>query len=151
MTSNSPRSLKLRKSLFAFLLLLIAVSIALAVHRQKKEWPVPIDYKNLKNPLQPSASNLAAAKLLFRDKCSDCHGDTGKGDGPQATMHDTAPTDLTDAPHMNRLTDGDLFYQITEGRDPMPKFKTRLTPEQRWQLVLFVRSFTAPADPALTK
>jgi mono/diheme cytochrome c family protein len=143
MIPNSKRSLKLRKILFASLLVLICISISLAIYRQKKEWSVPDSSKNLANPLQFTEYNLNAARILYRDKCSDCHGNTGKGDGPQATMHDTTPTNLTDAKHMNRLTDGELFYQITEGRDPMPAFKKRLTPDQRWQLVLFVRTLTA--------
>ena len=42
---------------------------------------------------------------------------------------------------MSATTDGELFYQISEGRKPMPAFKKRLTEEQRWQLVLLVRSF----------
>jgi mono/diheme cytochrome c family protein len=41
------------------------------------------------------------------------------------------------------LTDGEIYYQITEGRKPMPSFKKRLTEEQRWQLVLLVRSFAS--------
>jgi len=147
MTPYSPRNLKLRIILFASLLVLILISIALAIHQQKKQWRVPDDAKNLKNPLLPSESNFNAARLLYRDKCSDCHGDTGKGDGPQATMHDTAPANFTDSKQMSRFTDGELFYQITEGREPMPAFKKRLTPEQRWQLILFVRSFSAPANP----
>jgi hypothetical protein len=144
MTPDSPRNLKVRKVLFASLLVLILISIALAIHHQMKEWRVPDDAKNLKNPLQPSESNFAAARLLYRDKCSDCHGDTGKGDGPQAIMHDTAPANLTDAKLMSRFTDGEIFYQISEGREPMPAFKKRLTPDQRWQVVLFIRSFSAP-------
>ena len=147
MTPNSPRNLKVRKILFASLLALILICIALAIHHQKKEWRVPEDAKNLKSPLQPSESNFNAARLLYRDKCSDGHGDTGKGDGPQARMHDTAPTNFTDAKQMSHFTDGELFYQITEGREPMPAFKKRLTPDQRWQLTLFVRSFAAPANP----
>ena len=151
MTPNSSRNLKLRKILFASLLVLICISIGLAIHHQKKEWRVPDDVKNLKNPLQPSGTNLAAAKILYRDKCSDCHGDTGRGDGPQAIMHDTQPANLTDANRMSRITDGEIFYQISEGREPMPAFKKRLTPDQRWQLVLFVRSFSAPANSATIK
>jgi mono/diheme cytochrome c family protein len=45
---------------------------------------------------------------------------------------------------MNSVTDGEIFYQITEGRRPMPSFKNRLTQDQRWQLVLLVRSFSQP-------
>jgi mono/diheme cytochrome c family protein len=58
-------------------------------------------------------------------------------------MYAPAPSNLTDTPHMMKLTDGELFYQISVGRKPMPSFKKRLTEEQRWQLVLFVRSLAA--------
>ena len=46
---------------------------------------------------------------------------------------------------MNTVTDGEIFYQISEGRKPMPSFKKRLTEDQRWGLVLLVRSFSAPS------
>jgi len=57
-------------------------------------------------------------------------------------MHSPAPADLTDAGRMNSVTDGEIFYQITTGRRPMPSFKNRLTEEQRWQLTLLVRSLS---------
>ena len=79
------------------------------------------------------------------DECAQCHGERGKGDGPEAMMHSPTPADLTDAGHMNTVTDGEIFYQISEGRKPMPSFKKRLTEDQRWGLVLFVRSFSAPS------
>jgi mono/diheme cytochrome c family protein len=64
-------------------------------------------------------------------------------------MYDPLPKDLTDASHMNALGDGELFYKISEGHRPMPAFRKRLTEEQRWQLVLFLRSLTAAPSPAL--
>jgi len=100
-----------------------------------------------RNPLEPSASALAAGRSLYQDKCTQCHGQTGKGDGPDAASYYPSPTSLVDAHHMNSVTDGEIFYQISEGRKPMPAFKRKLTEEQRWQLVLHVRSF-APAAPA---
>jgi hypothetical protein len=48
---------------------------------------------------------------------------------------------------MGSLTDGALFYEVSEGRRPMPEFKTRMTEEQRWQLVLLMRSFSGTVDP----
>jgi mono/diheme cytochrome c family protein len=48
---------------------------------------------------------------------------------------------------MEEMTDGEIFWKIGEGRRPMPSFKKRLTDDQRWQLVNYVRSF-AP-KPAL--
>jgi len=74
------------------------------------------------------------------DKCAECHGDSGKGDGSQARMYDPQPTNFTDSAHMSTITDGELFYKISEGHRPMPSFKKRFTEEQRWQLVLFIRS-----------
>jgi len=46
------------------------------------------------------------------------------------------------------MTDGELFWKISEGRRPMPEFKKRLTEEQRWQLVNYVRTFAPKPAPA---
>ena len=143
MTANSPSILRLRKLLFACLLAVICVAIVTAIY-QNRQWKVPEEAKLRKNPIQPSPSTLAAARTIYLDKCSQCHGETGKGDGPDAAMYFPSPTRLTDAKHMNSVTDGEIFYQISQGRKPMPAFKKRLTEEQRWQLVLLVRSFAAP-------
>lgn len=136
---------KIHKVLFVLVLLLICVVVVYAVFLQEKTWAVPEEVKKLKNPLQPSESSLKAAWGNYRENCAECHGDHGKGDGPEAMMHDPPPADLTDASHMNKLTDGEIFYQITEGKKPMPSFKKRLTEDQRWQLVLLVHSFAQPA------
>ncbi len=137
----------MRKILFAFLLVLILVSVGFAVYHNR-EWSIPKDAKTLKNPVAPSEAALKSARLLYLDNCVNCHGDKGKGDGSEAMMYDPGPADLTDAKDMARVTDGEIFYQITLGKKPMPSFKKRMTEEQRWQLVLLVRSFSAPAASA---
>jgi mono/diheme cytochrome c family protein len=142
MPPKSQRNLKARKLLFVALLLSIALMVIYSVVDQSKPWIVPEEFKQLKNPLQLSESNLIAARRIYRDECLQCHGTRGKGDGPEAHMHRVRPHDLTDSVLMSRATDGEIFYQITEGRRPMPAFKNRLTPDQRWQLVLLVRVFT---------
>jgi len=142
MSSDTRRNLKTRKLLFASILALICTVIAYAVFQSDRPWVVPEEIKKLKNPLLPSETTLKAARRVYVDECAQCHGDHGKGDGPEAAMHSPAPADFTDAGHMNGVTDGGIFYQISEGRKPMPSFKKRLTEEQRWGLVLFVRSFS---------
>lgn len=145
MTRSSPKSRRVHLVLFVCALGLIVVSIGLGVfHRQ----PLAISpaEKQLQNPLAPTQINLDAAKKIYADKCSDCHGDKGKGDGPDAMMYDPTPTDLTDAASINKLTDGEIFYQITVGRKPMPSFRKKLTDEQRWQLVLLVRALASHRD-----
>lgn len=138
-----------RKALFICALVLICIAIALAAFH-RTPWVVPLPEKERQNPLSASEANLAAAKRIYSDKCANCHGDGGKGDGSDAMMYDPAPSDLTDAAKLSKRTDGEIYYQITEGRKPMPSFKKKLTEEQRWQLVLFVRSLVGSptASPA---
>lgn len=143
MNTDAQRKLKLRRLLFIALLGMIGISIVLAVTR-RGEWIIPEEAKRRENPIQPSAQALDAARGIYKENCAQCHGDTGKGDGPEAARHYPSPADLTNAKRMNVVTDGEIFYQISEGRRPMPSFKSRMTEEQRWQLVLLVRSF-APA------
>jgi len=129
-------------------LLLVAAGSAVYAFFHPGPWIVPEEAKRVANPLKPSQADLPAAGKLYLDKCAECHGDTGKGDGPQGKMYDPLPKDLTDAAHMNALGDGELFYKISEGHRPMPAFRKRLTEGQRWQLVLFLRSLTAAPPPA---
>jgi mono/diheme cytochrome c family protein len=155
MPTNAPQDLKTRKTLFALLLALIVVVVAYTLFQENKPWVIPEEAKSRKNPVPPSEGGIIAAKPLYKENCAQCHGDTGKGDGSEALRYDPKPADFTDAPHMNTVTDGALFYQISQGRKPMPSFKRRMTEDQRWQLVLLIRSFGAPVtkqpDPAITK
>jgi mono/diheme cytochrome c family protein len=147
---NSKPNRTLRLVLLVISLGLIAMAIWLAAFH-KGPWIIPVAEKARKNPLILSDTVLKTARPIYDQKCSDCHGDTGKGDGSDAMMYDPPPANLTDAAHINKLTDGEIYFQITEGRKPMPSFKTKLTDEQRWQLVLLVRAFangTAPPPPA---
>jgi mono/diheme cytochrome c family protein len=124
-------------------LLLMAAGSAVYAFFHPGPWIVPEAAKHIANPLTLSPANVAAGRKLYLDKCAECHGETGKGDGSQAKMYDPLPSNLTDAVHMNSVSDGELFYKISEGHRPMPAFKKRYTEEQRWQLVLFIRSLSA--------
>jgi mono/diheme cytochrome c family protein len=134
-------------------LLLVAAGSAVYAYFHPGPWIVPEAAKHVVNPLKASQADLPGAHKLYLDKCAECHGDTGKGDGPQGRMYDPLPKNLTDAAHMNSVSDGELFYKISEGHRPMPAFRKRLTEEQRWQLVLFLRSLSNSSSsvPAATK
>ncbi len=153
MTDAPKKSRLLYKVLLAVVIGLIFLSIGLAALHQTP-WQVPQAEKLRKNPISVSAANYNAAKPLYDEYCSNCHGDAGKGDGSDAMMYDPAPSDLTDSAHINKLSDGEIFYQITQGRKPMPSFRNKLTEEQRWQLVILVRSLSGaiafPPAPSKT-
>jgi mono/diheme cytochrome c family protein len=137
------RSRTLSKLFFVLVLAAIAISVVYtAIHANDWSWPVPEEAKQVKNPLQRSEAALRSARLIYGDKCANCHGESGKGDGPDAARYDPAPADFTDPKRMDSVSDGELFYKISEGKKPMPVFKTKLSEEQRWQLVLLIRSFS---------
>ena len=137
----SPARKKIAGTIFV-VLLLVAAGSALYAFFHPGPWLVPEEAKKVQNPLKPPQADLPGARKLYLDKCAECHGDSGKGDGSQARMYDPLPTNFTDAAHMSTVTDGELFYKISEGHRPMPSFKKRFTEEQRWQLVLFLRWFS---------
>src|ERR1700692_3713964 len=103
-SEQSRRSLRMRKILFACISMLIFISIGFAAF-QKPGWDAPPDIRQRKNPVVPSDAVLKEAKVIYMDKCANCHGDSGKGDGSDAMMYDPAPADMTDARRMNKLTD----------------------------------------------
>ena len=144
MPTKESRKSGTQKTLIVLLLALILAAVAYNFFQDNKPWVIPEEAKSRKNPLQPSEAAIKSAKGLYAENCANCHGDTGKGDGSEAMRYDPKPADFTDAPHMTTVTDGALFYQISQGRKPMPAFKKRMTEDQRWQLVLLVRSFAAP-------
>jgi mono/diheme cytochrome c family protein len=151
MTFAPQRNRALPKILFPVILAISAAAIVYsALNNASRAWPVPEEAKQLKNPLQPTAAALESARRIYLDKCARCHGDTGKGDGRDAIRYFPAPTDFTDAALMSAATDGELFYKISEGKKPMPVFKNKLSEDERWELVLLLRSF-APStknDPS---
>ncbi|HEX8880611.1 MAG TPA: c-type cytochrome [Candidatus Acidoferrum sp.] len=150
MSATPSRTLQLRKLLFAALLAFICVVVAYWLTQENKPWVVPQEYKRLKNPLPPSPSNLHSAREIYFEECVQCHGERGQGDGPQARSHYPLPADLTDPKLLTNVTDGEIFYQISQGRRPMPSFRNRLTQNQRWQLVLLMRSFSEASSSGST-
>lgn len=142
---TSLKNLSSRKVLIAVLLLAIAAAIVSAV-LDNPPWHVPDAAKQMKNPVAPSDAALAEIRPIYLDKCAVCHGDSGKGDGHDASLYDPRPSKFTDAQHINAVSDGELFYKISQGRKPMPSFRKRLSEQQRWELVLMIRSFATPAS-----
>jgi mono/diheme cytochrome c family protein len=151
MATRAPQNLRARKLLFATLLVVIAAAVIYTI-LQNRPWSVPEEAKQRKSPLTSSGAVLQSIRPLYRDKCASCHGNAGKGDGHDASLYDPAPTNFTDAKRLSAVTDGELFYKLSEGRKPMPSFKKRLTEVQRWQLVILLRSFAEQpvAEPPAT-
>jgi len=85
------------------------------------------------------ADPLAVGKLLYAKHCESCHGKSGKGDGPAAQGLEKEPGNLVD-PLNAKKSDQALFGQISKGKKPMPSFESKLTEQERWALVHYIRT-----------
>jgi copper transport protein len=104
---------------------------------------VPREILTKINPVASSDTALAKAKKSYSDNCIQCHGETGRGDGPMAGMLKEPPADLTKTESMTQLTDGEIFWNLTKGIDKvMPPFESKLTDEERWGLVHLLRNLS---------
>ena len=109
-------------------------------YQDKKPWPVPDNYKNMKNPLGSNSQTIADGKALYATHCKSCHGAKGLGDGSKAAQLKTEPGDFSSAEFQSQ-TDGAIFYKTSEGRDDMPSFKKKIADaEERWSIVNFMRT-----------
>jgi len=134
------KSLLIPRLLFVLFFITI-ISISKKSYSQTKPWVAPPSAQANKNPITPSATVLKEGKNIYMANCAPCHGDKGKGDGPAAAALNPKPADHT-SPVLSRETDGALFWKISEGRTPMPTYKTMLSETQRWELVDYIRSLS---------
>jgi mono/diheme cytochrome c family protein len=104
------------------------------------DWEAPKEAKLKKNPVATDQVALAEGKKLYEKECLSCHGKKGKGDGPKAEELDKAVKDLG-LPKTQNQTDGELFWKINEGKKPMPSTKKTLSETQKWQVVIYIRTF----------
>lgn len=105
-----------------------------------KPWPVPEEARKRRNPVAATAESAQQGAKLYREKCLVCHGERGDGQGPWREKLSEDPTDFTDAKMMSRMTDGEIYWKISQGRGQMPAFKDKLNPRQRWHVVNYVRT-----------
>jgi len=129
--------------------IIMVTALAMYAFRQRHEdWKAPADARNVRNPLPADTSTIAAGKAIYQDHCVKCHGEAGNGKTSYARWNSVRPANFTDADHMAEMTDGEMFWKISEGRRPMPAFKDKLTEQQLWQVVDYIRTFGKPASPA---
>jgi mono/diheme cytochrome c family protein len=116
---------------------LIAASVA--EPESKEKWIAPAAEAGKKNPVPANDSSLAAGQKIYLQRCAGCHGKTGNGDGPDAADLGIHPAKLSD-PATRGQTDGELFWKVTAGKKPMPSYRSRLSPTDRWNVINYLRT-----------
>jgi copper resistance protein D len=98
----------------------------------------------LRSTVPCQALSIANGVHLYQEHCTVCHGLAGYGDGPMAAALTPRPANLT-AQHTADHTVGDLFWWLSYGMkgSAMPGFHDRLSEEERWDLINFLRTLAA--------
>lgn len=104
----------------------------------QEEWKVPDKYEKMKNTTEANAENLAIGKTLYSKHCKSCHGKTGQGDGTKSGEVDGDLGDFS-SEEFQAQSDGALFYKSYIGRDDMPNYEKKMTEEDIWILVHYMR------------
>ncbi|MGC2639580.1 MAG: cytochrome c [Acidobacteriaceae bacterium] len=109
--------------------------------------PMPAEYVGKANPVKPTPEQQALAKKFYGWDCAMCHGETGNGKGdaadPAVPIHD-----FRDPASLAKLSDGEIFYIIQNGRGKMPADGDRLKPDLIWNMVVYLRQMSnTPPTP----
>jgi mono/diheme cytochrome c family protein len=96
--------------------------------------------------LPATAALLERGREMYRIQCSVCHGVAGDGKGTVAVRAQQLAEGTFIPPlafHDDRLRnieDGHLFEVITKGIRTMPNYGHKITPQDRWAIILYVRA-----------
>lgn len=134
--------------------LLVSFSAVLAQQEKSKDTTqesapssIPSEAAAKVNPVKSTPEGVASVTKLYGYHCSMCHGKEGDGKGDLAVDMKLNLHDWRDAGTIAKMTDGELFYVITNGRGKMTGGEGDRTKEEvRWNLVNLVRSFGKKAE-----
>jgi len=94
-----------------------------------------------KNPVAATPEGLAEARKFYGYDCAMCHGKDGDGKGDLVADMKLELRDWRDASTTEKMTDGEMFWIITNGKGKMIGEGDRTPAKMRWNMVNLVRSF----------
>ena len=113
---------------------------------------IPFEYTNdpesrikageeLVNPFLKNSETLSRGKLIYTTFCLGCHGIGGNGDGHLFTsgLYPLKPLTISGESAV-KLKDGEIYHTITLGIRSMGAHGSQIGPDDRWKLVLYVRT-----------
>jgi len=141
----------IRVALLFFILLWgsILVNPTFAMERHIMEPRVPPDKieeaRSLVSPLPDAPDIVEKGKAIYEGKgtCFNCHGKTGRGDGPGGLSLNPSPRNFLHHGMWRHRTEGEIFWVIKHGSPGtgMIPFGGLLTDEEIWMVLQYERSF----------
>lgn len=97
--------------------------------------------------LSTPSEAVEQGRVVYQAECAACHGDTGRGDGPDAA-NSPMPTDLTQIDYWFNRSNQAVFTALAPGVAPAHTYD--LSDDDLWAAVDFARTFSyAYVDPAI--
>ncbi len=96
------------------------------------------EYARVRMPVEPGVTLLERGEQIYGRFCALCHGHAGDGAGITTKFGMNAPPSYADE-RLRKLTDGEIFRIITEGKNTMGPLGGRIAPKDRWAAIAWVR------------
>ncbi|MEQ8355849.1 MAG: cytochrome c [Kiloniellaceae bacterium] len=112
---------------------------------------VPVEYRSQRSPYPGVPKAITAGGEVYRANCIACHGPRGRGDGDAGLDLVPSPALLTGLTDKKTAVDEYLLWTVSEGGQAfgtaMPAFKNRLSEDQIWQVIAYLRAGFPPLPP----
>jgi mono/diheme cytochrome c family protein len=113
-------------------------------HAEFLNFGVPKAYQDAKSPSDYDIKTIETGRALYFKNCAACHGPDGLGDGDAGQSLSPAPAVLAYMITQPVAVDRYLMWTISDGGaqfgSEMPNFKDKLTQEEIWQIIAFMRA-----------
>jgi mono/diheme cytochrome c family protein len=124
---------------FGTILMTAVFVLGFTAFASAQDFKIPAKDKAMKSPIESNKETLKEGKAIFDMHCKACHGAKGLGDGPKAKSMKGDLGDFSSA-KFQAQTDGELFYIVKEGKGDHPSFAKKLSDEDKWLCIVYVRS-----------
>jgi mono/diheme cytochrome c family protein len=121
------------------IILLILLCSGTSFAQVSNKWIAPPEANSLEDPVAVTEDRLTKAHILYNNLCAQCHGYKGNGDCPVAGVLNPKPPDHT-SDVVQSQPDGALFWKLTNGKGQMQPYSLKLTDEQRWSIIHYIRT-----------
>ena len=92
------------------------------------------------NPLPITEELMKRGQQRYTINCSPCHGATAEGNGITKKIGAMSVVANLHDKRIVEMTDGELFYIITNGRNLMGGYGPNVTVQDRWAIVAYLRA-----------
>jgi len=100
----------------------------------------------INNPYPITDAGLAQGKEMYNVFCATCHGEKGDGNGylvrDDGGVYPVQPANFLTDEHVT-ASNGRYYHAIMHGKNLMGSYKDKISTEERWQVIHYIRSLQA--------